>query len=163
MIKIGSIPIFYKQLLGVEINQSRKNPYLLQCSPRRIYRLYFLVRRVPTIGTRDFLFSLFLSPFLLLLSLFLSLFLSFLSLFFFLLIYVMLLPSSTNESPPLFIHLPTCMHGDTWLAMCPTCRYFDTWLAMLPDTNCLEKRKIPTISEFNKIRLGNYVIPRNIL
>ena len=30
----------------------------------------------------------------------------------------LLLPSSTNWSPPPFIDFPTCMHGDTWLAMC---------------------------------------------
>ena len=114
-IKTGSIPIFDKQPLRIEINQSWKNPYLLERSPRRIYRIYFLVRRVPTVGTPA---SFSASFSLIFFSFSFFFFLSFYSLFFFLLLSFFLLPFTTNWSPPPFIDLPTCMHGDTWLAMC---------------------------------------------
>ena len=115
-LKQGSIPIFYKNPFRVEINQIQKNPYLLEHSPHRIYILYFLVRRFPTIGT---LTSFSPSFSLLFFSFPLSLFLSFLSLPF-------LFPSPLLSIPPPskncyhlpFIHIPTCMHVDTCLAMC---------------------------------------------
>ena len=130
-IKISSIPIFYKQSLKVVINQSVKNLYFLERRPRRIYILYFLVQRVPTVRTPTSFSPSYSPPFF---SLSLSFFLSFLSLFLFLLLSFQPLPSSTNLSPPPFIDFPTCMLGDTWLAMCPTYRYFYMWLEMYHPT-----------------------------
>ena len=116
--KQGSIPIFYKQPLMVEINRSRKKTYLLEHTPHRIYRLYFSIQQILTIGMLTSFSPFFSLPFFSISLFFFLLFLSFLSLSFFLLISFMFLPSSTNWYHLPFIHIPTCMHVDTWLAMC---------------------------------------------
>ena len=97
-------------------------------------------------------------------------FLSFVSLCFFLLIPFLFLPP-LRTGHLLFIAIPTCMHVDTWLAMCHSHGF--PWVLhagilthgllrvthmacyVSPDTKCLEKHEISIISEFNEILLGN--------
>ena len=139
----------------IERNQGRKNPYLLGRNPRSIYRLYFLVCYVSTIGTPFSFSPSFSLPFFS--------FISFLSFpVFFLFLFLLAAPYFYKQLPHniySLLHVP-CMltHGMPCVLHAQAfSMHYDTHMVhhVSLDTYCLEKRKIPIISEYNEIRLGN--------